>query len=301
MLENLATDDYQPEFLSNQAWLVMGKIGTSEALETLVNNLITSWGNTRRCILRSLLSVYQETGVKRSSIIDAVIDQRLGRQGIEALIDTELAFLGQVLAAKVDLSAPALVVMEAELLRDALDGLEADAIERLFMLMKFVSPVNAVQAAQVSLDGAISSWAKGVEILDNVLDITNKRSFLIALDRRPDEEKLSKLAASTHLITYRPLPANERLRKVLDLRNFLSDWVLACCFHLARVQHWNLTAEHTLASLQHPTGFVREAVLAYLRVASPRALREILPMMSEDPNELVENQVRTLSQTYISP
>jgi HEAT repeat protein len=301
MLENLATDDYQPEFLSNQAWLVMGKIGTSEALETLVNNLITSWGNTRRCILRSLLSVYQETGVKRSSIIDAVIDQRLGRQGIEALIDTELAFLGQVLAAKVDLSAPALVVMEAELLRDALDGLEADAIERLFMLLKFVYPVNAVQAAQVSLDGAISSWAKGVEILDNVLDITNKRSFLIALDRRPDEEKLSKLAASTHLITYRPLPANERLRKVLDLRNFLSDWVLACCFHLARVQHWNLTAEHTLASLQHPTGFVREAVLAYLRVASPRALREILPMMSEDPNELVENQVRTLSQTYISP
>jgi hypothetical protein len=298
MLETLAMDNYKPEALRNQAWQVIGTIGTLQALEILVNNLITTWGSTRRCILRTLLSLYQETGVKRSSIIDTALDHLLGRKGIEALIDTELAFVGQVLSAKLDLAETLVPSIEGQLLREALDGLERDAIERLFLLLRFVSPINAVQAAQVSLEGSTSSWARGIEILDNVLDITNKRSFLILLDRRNDSEKLARLAASTNLITYNPMSSRERLRKVLDLRNFLSDWALACCFHLARVEHWNMTAEHTLASLQHPTGFVREAVLAYLKVASPRALRELLPMMAQDPNELVENQVNQLLQTY---
>ena len=298
MLETLAVDHYKPEALRNQAWQVIGNIGTLQALEILVNNLITTWGNTRRCILRTLLTLYQETGVKRSSIIDSALDHLLGRKGIEALIDTELAFIGQLLAAKVDLANPAVAGTEVELLSEALDGLESDAIERLFMLLRFVSPVNAVQAAQVSLDGTTSSWAKGIEILDTVLDITNKRSFLILLDRRTGTDKLERLAASTNLITYSPMSPRNRLRKLLDLRNFLSDWALACCFHLARVQHWNLTAEHTLASLQHPTGFVREAVLAYLSIASPRALRELLPMMTQDPDELVESQVQQLLENY---
>jgi hypothetical protein len=296
MLEALALDQYKPEALRSQAWQVIGAIGSLQALEILVNNLITTWGHTRRCILRTLLTLYQETGVKRSAIIDKALDQLLGRKGIEALIDTELAFIGQVLSAKVDLATPRIAATEGELLLEALEGLEKDAVERLFMLLRLVSPVNAVQAAQVSLDGSPASWARGLEILDNVLDITNKRSFLVVLDRRPDLEKLTRLAASTNLITYRPMAANERLRKLLDLRYFLSDWALACCFHLARVQHWNLTAEHTLASLQDPTGFVREAVLAYLNVASPRALRELLPMMAQDPSELVESQVKQLLQ-----
>jgi hypothetical protein len=131
-----------------------------------------------------------------------------------------------------------------------------------------------------------------------VLDISNKRSLLILLDRRSDTEILERLVASTPLISYTSMPPNQRLRQLLDLRNFLSDWTLACIFHLARVRGWNLTAEHTLASLQHPTGFVREAVLDYLQVASPRALRELLPKMQDDPNSLVANQVKQLIKAY---
>ena len=59
------------------------------------------------------------------------------------------------------------------------------------MLLKFVSPANAVQAAQVSLDGSTLSWARGIEILDNVLDITNKKSFPDCLRiRRPEGRKV---------------------------------------------------------------------------------------------------------------
>ncbi|MEO1069710.1 MAG: MFS transporter, partial [Cyanobacteria bacterium J06638_6] len=185
-----------------------------------------------------------------------------------------------------------------DLLREALDGLQNDATERLFMLLRFVSPANAIQAAQVSLGGSVAAWARGIEILDNVVDVANKRSILILLDRRSDGEKLKLLAASTPLISYQPLPPRDRLRQVLDLRNFLSDWAIACCFHLARVERWNLTAEHTLALLQHSTGFVREAVLAYLAVASPRALRELLPLMEQDTDRLVMAQVKQLINTY---
>ncbi|MBE9158739.1 MFS transporter [Nodosilinea sp. LEGE 06152] len=298
MLQELALDTYRPEVLRNQAWQVIGNIGTLPALDFLIQNLITTWGSTRRHILRILLSLYQESGVKRSSLIDGALDRMLGRGGIEDLLNTELAFAGQILAAKVDLAAGRVPGVEADLLREALNGLQNDATDRLFMLLRFVSPAQAIQAAQVSLSGSASSWARGIEILDNVVDVANKRSILLLLDRRPDAEKLKRLATSTPLIAYQPLPPGDRLRQLLDLRNFLSDWATACCFHLARVQRWNLTAEHTLALLQHPTGFVREAVLAYLAVASPRALRELLPIMQQDSNHLVLAQVKQLISTY---
>ncbi|MBE9140027.1 MFS transporter [Nodosilinea sp. LEGE 07088] len=298
MLEELALNSYRPEGLRNQAWQVIGNIGTLPALEFLIQNLITTWGSTRRHILRILLSLYQESGVKRSALIDEAIDRMLGRSGIEDLLNTELAFAGQILAAKVDLAPGRVEGTEADLLREALNGLQNDATERLFMLLRFVSPANAIQAAQVSLSGSVAAWARGIEILDNVVDVANKRSILILLDRRSDAEKLKLLATSTPLISYQPLPPRDRLRQVLDLRNFLSDWAIACCFHLARVERWNLTAEHTLALLQHSTGFVREAVLAYLAVASPRALRELLPLMEQDTDRLVTAQVKQLINTY---
>lgn len=298
MLEELAIDSYKPEMLRNQAWQVIGNIGTYTALEILINNLLTSWGSTRRWILRILLSLYQETGVKRSSTIDTAIDQLLGRNGVEEMLNNELAFMGQILAAKIDLSVELVPETEGELLREALESLLADSTERFFMLLRFVSPPNAIQAAQVSLQGSTSSRARGLEILDNALDVSSKRAFLLLLDKQPEREKIRRLSTVTALITYTPLPPNQRLRQLLDLRNFLSDWSLACCFHLAAKRRWNLTAEHTLAALQHPTGFVREAVLAYLAVASPRALKELLPLMQQDPSVLVVYQIEQFMKAY---
>ncbi|HEY9881404.1 MAG TPA: HEAT repeat domain-containing protein [Leptolyngbyaceae cyanobacterium] len=294
MLERLATDGYKPEALRNLVWQVIGDIGTPEALDILINNLITSWGNTRRGILRILLTLFQETGVKRSNFIDVALDQ-LGRSGIENLLNNELSFIGQILMAKIDLAPELLPGREADLLRDALESLQSDAIERFFMLLKFVSPPSAIQAAQVSLQGSSASRARGIEILDNALDISSKRAFLAILDKRPDSDKIRQLSA---LVRYSPQSPNDRLRTLLDYRHFLSDWALACCFHLARQTRWNLTAEHTVASLQHPTGFVREAVIAYLNTVSPRSLKTVLPLMKEDPNELVAAQVRQLLAAF---
>ncbi len=292
MLEAVALDNYKPDSLRNQAWQVIGNIGTYEAIECLIQNLITSWGNTRRTILRILLRQLQETGVKRSQSIDAALD-RFGRDGIENLINQELTFIGQLYVALVDLSEDNLQGREADLLRKALEDLQEDVIERIFMLLRFISSPSAIQAAQASWRGSSASRARGIEILDNTLDIPSKRAILTILDRRTLPEKIQVLREA-QLLTVQPMSPSERLRFLLDLRYFLSDWALACCFHLARTQRWSITAENTVACLKHPAGFVREAVLSYLYLASPRVLRELLPLMQKDPNDLVSQQVETL-------
>jgi hypothetical protein len=180
----------------------------------------------------------------------------------------------------------------AEFLHRALRSMELDAVDRCFLLMKFLYPLNSIQAAAFNIQSnALSSLARGLEILDNTVDIRSKRSLISLLDRRPLQEKLESLAP---LMQYQPLKPSDRLRHLLELRHFLSDWGLACCFHLARTSRWSLTAEQTLMCLRHPTGFVREAVLSYLKVASQRALVELLPMLQTDPDPLVATQVKQL-------
>ncbi|MBD1938514.1 HEAT repeat domain-containing protein [Microcoleus sp. FACHB-68] len=281
----LAEDAHKPDLVRMHAWSALGQIGTREALDALASHLMTAWGTTRRNILRILLKMPQEAG------IEGVLD-RLGRSGVETLIDQELRFLGQLYAALVDLPAEQVAGEEAELLRRALRDLQADAVDRLFLLMKFLYPHTSIQAASFNLkSGSRSNMARGLEILDNTLDIPTKRALLSVLDRREDREKLQNLS---ELLVYQPMTPSDRLRRLLELRHFLSDWPLACCFHLARSARWSLTADQTLACLRHPRGLVRESVLAYLGVASPRALVELLPMLQNDPDRLVAAQVKQM-------
>jgi HEAT repeat protein len=298
MLASLGLDPCKPDSLRYQAWQVVGEIGTLPALELLIHNLGSAWGNSRRQILAVLLKIYQQTGLGRSSLIDDALDQILGRSGLEAILATELNFLGQLLAAKVDLDPSLVVGVEADLMRSALASMETDALDRVFQLLRFMAPGGTIQAAQTSFSGSAARWARGLEILDNSLDSPSKATLLILLDRRPIQQKLKQLTSMLLGFQYRPMAPRDRLRHLLDLRQYLSDWGLACCFHLARVNHWSLTPDQTLALLQHSTGFVREAVLAYLAMASPRVLSEILPLMENDPDLLVASQVAQLTALY---
>ncbi|MCU0543504.1 MAG: HEAT repeat domain-containing protein [Oscillatoriaceae cyanobacterium Prado104] len=297
LLVDLAEDIHKSDLVRLQAWTALGQIGSVEAIDILAGNLITTWGTTRRNILRILLKMPSETG------IEGVLD-RIGRSGLETLIEQELMFIGQIYAGLVDLSPTAGYLRfpaggtnlangnatdAAQLLQRALAGLESDAKERCFLLMKFLYPLDAVQAAAFNIaSGQPSLVARGLEILDNTVDIASKRSLINLLDQHSEREKLNNLS---ELMVYKPLSSSDRLRRLLELRHFLSDWTLACCFHLAREARWSLTAQQTLVCLRHPTGFVREAVLAYLKIASPRALVELLPRLQNDPDHLVSAQV----------
>ncbi|MGB3266138.1 MAG: HEAT repeat domain-containing protein [Microcoleus sp.] len=299
LLVYLAEDIHKPDLVRLQAWTALGQIGTVEAIDILVSNLMTAWGTTRRNILRILLKMPSEAG------IEGVLD-RIGRSGLETLIEQELMFIGQIYAGLVDLSEVTTygnfaagntnsAIPEndtAQLLQRALAGLEADAKDRCFLLMKFLYPPDTVQAAAFNISsGQPSMVARGLEILDNTVDIVRKRALINLLDQNSEREKLTNLS---ELMVYKPLAPSDRLRRLLELRHFLSDWALACCFHLAKDARWSLTAQQTLVCLQHPTGFVREAVLAYLKIASPRALLELLPRLQNDPDTLVSAQVEEM-------
>jgi ATP/ADP translocase/HEAT repeat protein len=281
LLQQLAENVYKPRVVRNQAWSTIGQIGTPEAIQVLVSQLMTSWGTTRKMLLHVLLRLPQEKG------IDAVADQ-LGRSGIETLMTQELQFLAHLYAARLDLTITS-TVREIELLHRALRDSEADAIERLFLLMQFLYNSDKIRAAAFNLQSdSRDAKARGLEILDNTLDIANKQTVLNILDAVSDHEKLHYLS---EFISYRPMKPRQRLRYLLDLRHFLSDWVIACCFHVACRARWKLMPEQILACLKSPTGFVREAVLAYLNAASPKALRKVLPALQHDPDPLVFAQV----------
>ncbi|MGQ4645963.1 HEAT repeat domain-containing protein [Lyngbya aestuarii] len=290
LLVELGEDLHKPDLVRLTAWNALGEIGTPQALEKLVQQLMTSWGSKRRNILRVLLKIPKEAG------IETVLDQ-LGRSGVEALIEQELLLLGQIYAALLDLSTESLELeslesREADLLRSALQDLQTDLLERCFLLMKFLYPPSAIQAAAYNLKSeSRSSVALALEILDNTLDIPQKRAFLVVLDRRVVAEKLACLV---ELVPYQPMSPGDRLRRLIELRHFLSGWSLACCFHLARAAHYPLAPEATLVCLSHPKGFVREAVLAYLKEASPRACSEFLPTLKHDPDRLVAAQAQQI-------
>jgi hypothetical protein len=159
--------------------------------------------------------------------------------------------------------------------------------------MRFLYDSNKIQAAAFSLQSeSRESVARGLEILDNTIDLASKSIILQLLDRQPDAEKLRSLF---EIVPYAPLPPYQRLRSLLNLRHFLPDWLLACCFHLARRMQWSLSTEQILICLHSPTGFVREAVLSYLSaVVSQNTLQQVLPRFRNDPDRLVASQVEQI-------
>jgi HEAT repeat protein len=285
LLLDLAEDVYKPEIVRTNAWMTIGQIGTPEALEILVSRLMTAWGWNRYMLLRTLMKLPPETAVE-------TVEQLVGRSGVETLIDQELQFLAHVYASLLDFDPDLVDSEEANLLRHALRDSEADAIERLFLLMRLMYDSNKIQAAAFNWrSGSRDSVGRGLEILDNTLDLHNKQALLSILDRQAETEKLQSLA---EVYTYSPLPPHQRLRSLVDLRHFLSDWALACCFHLSRQMRWSLAPEQLLVCLRYPTGFVREAVLVYLQTVSPMTLSDLLPLLKDDPNPLVARQVQEM-------
>ena len=295
MLTKLANDPYQSDTLRHQCWTVIGRIGTLNALNLMAANLMTAWGTPRRWILRILLKLSDEQGLRRLSDIDLALDS-LGRQGVETLLNQELKFIGQLYSGLMDCSPAQAPGETFDWLRRAMQDMKTDAMARILLLMRFLYPSSTIQAAELSLGGSATSRARGLEILDNTLDIPAKRAILTLFDQ-PSEAAI--LTALKPLIAYQPMDPQQRLGCLIELRHFLSDWALACCFHVACTEQWSIKGDHVMASLRHPMGFVREAVLSYLDMASPGILGQILSRMEKDPDPLVAAQVNRMLAKHV--
>ncbi len=239
---------------------------------------------------------------------------------VKTLIAQELCFLGEIYAAYIDFQTQAdtygqyidLKTQETldtyhsgirifavlSLLQRAILELEIDIKERLLLLLQLLYPIDKIQAAVFNLrSDSIVNLARGLEILEHTVNLHNKSLLLNILDRRSPAEKLQYLLAAD-ITKYEQMAVSERTRRLLIQGHLLSDWCLACCFHFAQVARIRLTTEQVLASLHHPTGFVREAAIAYLSTVSPRILFKILPQLQKDPNSLVAAQVKELMEKY---
>ena len=305
LLLQLATNIYKPEVVRMHAWRTIAQIGTLEAQESLWLNLETSWGSTREYILRSLIKINQQS--ETTNVI-----HRLDETRIEALIKQELRFLGEIYAAYIDLQminsldnyhTNERLIAIGELLQNALLEVEIDVKDRLLLLLKLLYSPAKIQAAALNLQSeSVVSLARGLEILDHTVKLSSKLLLLHILDRRSPQEKLQRLIENG-IVEHEKMPgSNEeeftiianRLRKLIMLSNFLSDWCLACCFHFAQAAHIRVSSDEILVTLRHPTGFVREAAISYLSVVSGRVIQEILPYLKTDPHPLVAAQVQEL-------
>ncbi len=288
-LLELAYNDRSPDNVRINAWDILGEIGSPTSISVLATNLPKSWGKPRRQILRTLIRIPQEQG------IEAILEL-MGRSGIEKMVIQELGVMTEAWAGVEDISLEQSASTEVGLLLESLQTEAIDSLERIFLLMKLLYSASAIQAAAFNiLSGSKGSLARGMEILDNTVDLSIKQILLSVVDNRSIADKLSILAT---IHPYQPLSSLKRLHQLVELRYCLSDWTLACCFHVARTQCWSLPTEAMLKCLAHPTGFVRESVIAYLQVASPRSLVRILPRLLKDRDSLVLAQVRAISYYF---
>jgi hypothetical protein len=168
----------------------------------------------------------------------------------------------------------------------------------LLLLLKLIYPLDKIQAVAFNLrSDSPLNLARGLEILDHILELPSKSVLLNILDQRSPEEKLQQLLEAG-ITKYEQMVVSERTRRLLAQENLLSDWCLACCFHFAQIACIRLESPQVLASLRHPTGFVREAAIAYLNVASRNVLLKLLPQLKDDSHPLVAAQVKELMERY---
>ncbi|MDJ0733723.1 MAG: Npt1/Npt2 family nucleotide transporter [Nostocaceae cyanobacterium] len=294
-----ATDIYQPQVARMYAWRTIGQIPSTEALNTLWMHLEASGTNNRNYILRAMLRRHQKEGIV--GLVD-----NWHQRVVEKLIIEELCLLGEIYAAYIDFQEQESldisqsnwqVINVSNLLQQALIELERDVKERLLLILKLVYPQEIIQAATFNLLSSSGvNIAQGLEILDT-LNLRFKSVFLNILDRRSPQEKLQTLIVAG-LVDSQPMSVGNRTRRLLEQHRYLSDWCLACCFHFAKVARIRLTIEQVLDNLRHPTGFVREAAIAYLQVAALNTLLKIVPQMQNDPDPLVATQVKELMNKH---
>ncbi len=296
MLTKLVSNIYKPEVVRIYALATIGQIPTLEAVDTLWLHLKTCRGTIRDRILRTLLKKHEREGI--AGLVVGLHSR------VEILIGQELRFLGEIYAAYIDFKTGNEKEPQSnerfhticELLQRALLELEIDIKERLLLLLKLLYPTDKIQVAAFNLRSQSEiNLARGLEILEHTVNLQSKSMLLNILDRRSPQEKLQKLVEK-NMVEYEQMAVGDRTRKLLAQGDLLSDWSFACCFHFAQVAHIRLTSEQILTSLRHSTGFVREAAIAYLSVASHRIFLELLPQLQNDPHPLVADQVKELQK-----
>ena len=342
LLQPLAQNWRESDAVRTAAWSIIGQVGSSESIDFLLQQLPIRWSNDRTNILLALVKIQNTNGTDiiadalGRAEIEALVEQDLMLIGqVTAAI---LDITGRVNSRDLE---EMLYRSLKGVQSDAIDRIfllmqflyESETIQAAAFSLKSGFTDDMAQGLEI-LDTNVDIPQKRalLVILENSMSLGNKVSQAPSLKKQTRRSKKNaklavlsqtqvpkavqwrlsrrekiglelQLQSLSSSLNYQPLEPLDRIKQVLDLRHFLSDWVAACCFHLVRSEGWTLEREQILSGLRGGSSLLRESAMLYLYNAQQRsetksAFLKVLPRMQNDADPLLRRQIQIWMEEY---
>ncbi len=273
---------------------VLGRVGTPEAVDTIVSHLDEPDEELRGRLYKSLARTVKgrRLALKDAKPVQLALDRELARAW-RALHQAEVLGLGTGPTAQTPrIGEPA----ARALLSSALTEKVAQIEGRLFLLLAVLYPDADMEQIAAGIRDALAADAarrrgNAVELLDNLLGRELKSRFLPLLEELPRTEKLKHVA-----LLY---PAPQGLDPKTALLELIKDevaWVRACAV-------WCCAASTTTADVRPETletsagdgnAIVREIALASLKTIDLPRAQIVASSRSTDDSPLVKAQLEAI-------
>lgn len=276
---------------------VLGRLGTSEAVEVIAQHLDERDEELRGNMYRSLARA-----VKGKRLL--LKDLAPVRAALSAELDRAYRALhaAQVLALDAGPGANTPRAGEAAaraLLCSALREKVAQVERRVFLLLAVLYPdADMEQIAAGIYDASATDAARrrgnAVELLDNLLDRNLKQRFLPLLEEQPRAERLAQVA------TLYPPPQQTPRQALAELARDEAAWVRACALWCISEAGWEAPErDATLEKgVSDPSAVVRELALVALDGKAPERAGPLAEQKLRDDAPMVRRQAALITSRH---
>lgn len=258
------SDDAKPAAMRCQAARVLARLGDSRAAEILSEHLSDHTGSVRTASVNALAHiVHHSPGIQPKE-----------SQVREALRGDSRAYF-ELLALEMDLE----LGDEAVLLNDAIEHRKELARGRLFALLSLEYPAKTIDLVTRNLKSAqASTRANAVEVLDNLLDKSEKPYIIPIVDDAPVDRTL---VVGRDLFS---LPRASRLDRLTELLTGKDDWLQVCAaMAVADLKEKSLADEVKRLLDSHDATCRETAIVALLQIGLGSDLDTRLQSLTKDP------------------
>ncbi len=271
---------------------VLGKLGTSEALEIIARHLDEADEELRGVMYRSLARAVKGRRLllKDLAPVKKAVDRELGRAW-RALHQLELLSLDTLPGHDTPRDGePAARALLASALHEKVKQVES----RVFLLLAVLYPDADMEQISVGIQDATAADASrrrgnAVELLDNLLERNLKGRFLPLVEEQPRAERLRSVAEQY------PPPTAPPAQLLRELTSDEAAWVRACAtWCLAEATH---DTDALTARVNDGNAVVREIALVSLQRKAPQLAGPFIEAHLKDDAPLVRRQAATLATT----
>jgi AAA family ATP:ADP antiporter len=278
---------------------VLGKLGTSEAVEVISRHLDEPDDELRAVLYRALARAVKGTHtlLKDLSPVKRAIEKELDR-AFRGLHQAETLHLDMFPSVNTPMRG---AVAARALLTSAMADKLKDIEGRIFLLLAVLYPdadMEHISAGIRDASGADATRRRGnaVELLENLLDRDLKHRFLALVEDIPRRERLSQVS-----LRY-PAPTLSPEATLRELMQDEAPWIRACAVwcHAESVTKATEPDAALARALRDPHPVVREMALVALHQTSNSNNREWVESGLTDDSELVRRQAANLLRDGVS-